>query len=65
MLENLNDYLTLIVSVLLVVFGLYIVIVLSDKRHASASKRREEIYLSFLEGSEEDSDDSQVDNYEH
>lgn len=65
MLENLNDYLSLIVLVLLILFSLYIVISLTDKKHAFASRKREELYLSFLEGAAEDSDESQVDNDEH
>ncbi len=59
MLENLSDYLSFIVMILIVVFCLYIIYVISDRNHASVSKKREELYLSFLEDAEDDYDDSQ------
>lgn len=62
MLENLNDYITLFVLFLLVGFCIYIVFSVSNRHHSSASRKREQMYLSFLEGAQEDSDDSEIED---
>ncbi len=58
MLENLNDYLSFIVLLLFVGLSIYLIYAVSNRNHESIFKRREEIYLSYLEDAEDDFDDS-------
>ncbi len=58
MLENLNDYLSFIVLLLFVGLSIYLIYAVSNRNHESIFKRREEIYLSYLEEAEDDFDDS-------
>ncbi len=59
MLESLNDYLSFIVLLLFVGLSIYLIYAVSNRNHESIFKRREEIYMSYLEDVEDDFDDSQ------
>ena len=54
MLENLNDYLSLIV--LIFIMFAYLLFLISNKNHESLAKKREQIYLSFLDDADDDDD---------
>lgn len=56
MLENLNDYLSLIVLISIIMMFAYLLFLISNKNHESLAKKREQIYLSFLDDADDDDD---------
>ena len=62
MLESLSDYISLFALVLLAGLGLWSFFTVSNKHHILNSKRREEAYYSFLEESEDDSENDSNDD---
>lgn len=65
MLENLNDYLSFIILLLFVGLSIYLIYAVSNRNHESIFKRREEIYLSYLEDAEDDFDSHSEDSDEY
>ncbi len=58
MLENISDYLSLIVLVISAVSGLYILFSIQDRRHHEEMKKRQESYYSFYENMNDEFDDT-------
>ena len=56
MLENLNDYLSLIVLIFIIMMFAYLLFMISNKNYESLAKKREQIYLSFLDDADDDDD---------
>lgn len=56
MLENLNDYLSLIVLISIIMMFAYLLFLISNKNYESLAKKREQIYLSFLDDADDDDD---------
>ena len=57
MLENISDYLSLIVLIVTSLAGIYILFTITDRSHNEEMKKREELYYSLYESMDDEFDD--------
>ena len=63
MIESIGDFISLLVSGIFTVAGLYCLFVVSDNHHGEAMKRREDMYYSYFESMVDEYDDVKDEPY--
>ena len=63
MIESVGDFISLVVSGIFTVIGLYCLFVVTDRHHEETMKRREEKYYSYLESLDDEYDDMRDEPY--